>query len=193
MSTETPPVNPEEGSPLPAILAGVAILGVAAFLIFGTGSDGDEATDESGRAKSSQSANQASGADSGAKGGRVRGGVGARDIDDARGRPQTRRNPKLGAPMEGMKLDPKPRAKEPTSFASAEEEIEYFEGKLRRAQQILEQRARFVERLEKVKKDAVSAEERNVAENRGKIVVENFDKQQKVVDELAAKVAKLKG
>ena len=193
MSTETPPVNPEEGSPLPAILAGVAILGVAAFLIFGTGGGGGETATENGRAGagSNQSADQGEAAV--ANGGRVRGGVQPRSIDDARGRPETRRNPKLGTPIEGMKLDPQPRPSEPPNFTSPEEEIDYFEKKLVREQQILEQRGRFVERVERAKGSAASAQEREIAESRGKIVVDNFAEQQKVVDELEAKLAKLKG
>jgi len=191
MSTETPPASPEEGSPLPAIVAGVAILGVAAFLIFGGGSS-EEATEKASSAKSSQSADKASEAVAGG-GGRVRGGVGARSIDDAQGRSTARRNPKLGTPMEGMKLDPSPRSKEPPDFQSAAEEIAYYEKKLEREREILAQRERFVERLEKVKKDAVSAEEREVAESRGKIVTDNYAKQQKVIEELEKKLEGLKG
>jgi hypothetical protein len=191
MSTETPPASPEEGSPLPAIVAGVAILGVAAFLIFGGGSS-EEATEKTSSAKSSQSADRAEEVVAGG-GGRVRGGVGARSIDDAKGRSTARRNPKLGAPMEGMKLDPTPRPKEPPDFQSAAEEIEYYEKKLEREREILVQRERFVERLEKVKKEAVSAEEREVAEGRGKIVTDNYAKQQQVVEELEKKLEGLRG
>ncbi|MCA9635767.1 MAG: hypothetical protein KC420_07015, partial [Myxococcales bacterium] len=56
MSTETPSAPQEEvGSPLPAIVAGVAILGVAAFLIFGSGDSSTTAT-EQGSAPASQAA-----------------------------------------------------------------------------------------------------------------------------------------
>ncbi len=191
MSTETPAANPEEGSPLPAIIAGVAILGVAAFLIFGGGS-GEEATEKEASANSSQATDQSADAAAG-RGGRVRGGVGARSIDDAKGRSKPRRNPKLGPPMEGMKLDPTPRPKEPPDFESAAEEIAWYEKKLEREREILVQRERFVERLDKVKKDAISAEDREVAEGRGKIVTDNYAKQQKVVEDLEKKLEGLKG
>ena len=118
MSTETPSAQPEEeGSPLPAIIAGVGILGVAAFLIFGTGSGGEEAT-RSEADKASQSAQE--GDKSAGAGGRVRGGIGARSVDDAQGRPDGRRNPAIGVPQEGMRLSPgtpKPK-KKPESFDS---------------------------------------------------------------------------
>ena len=191
MSTETPAANPDEGSPLPAIIAGVAILGVAAFLIFG-GGGGEEATEKEASANASQSASQSADAAAGG-GGRVRGGVGARSMDDAKGRSKPRRNPKLGPPMEGMKLDPTPRPKEPPDFESAAEEIAWYEKKLEREREILVQRERFVERLDKVKKDAISAEDREVAEGRGKIVIDNHAKQQKVVEDLEKKLEGLKG
>ena len=58
---------------------------------------------------------------------------------------------------------------------------------------MLERRYEFVKRLEKVKQDAASADEREVAESRGKIVEENYAKQQKVVEELEAKLEELGG
>lgn len=189
MSTETPPVDPVEGSPLPAILAGVAILAVAAFLIFGSGSD-EQTAQEAPGAKAGQSA-MSSDAKAGA-GGRVRGGVGARSADRAEQGSSTRRNPKLGAPIEGLKLNPS-GPPEPPSFDTKEEELAFFEKKLERERQLLDQRARFVERVEKAKREASSAEARGVAEGRHKIVTDNYAHQQKLVKELEAKVAGLKG
>ncbi|MCA9663859.1 MAG: hypothetical protein KC486_36375 [Myxococcales bacterium] len=193
MSTETPSAQPEEeGSPLPAIIAGVGILGVAAFLIFGTGSGGEEAT-RSEADKASQSAQE--GDKSAGAGGRVRGGIGARSVDDAQGRPDGRRNPAIGVPQEGMRLSPgtpKPK-KKPESFDSIEEERAYYRAELVREKAMLERRYEFVKRLEKVKQDAASADEREVAESRGKIVEENYAKQQKVVEELEAKLEELGG
>ncbi|HGG56507.1 MAG TPA: hypothetical protein ENK31_01790 [Nannocystis exedens] len=190
MSTESPPVDPPvEGSPLPAILAGVAILAVAAFLIFGSGSS-EQATEDARGAKGGQ-AGMSGDAKAGA-GGRVRGGVGARAADAAQGRSGARRNPKLGSPIEGMKLNPS-APPEPPNFESKEEEIAYFEKKLERERELLEQRARFVERVKKAVREAPSAEERSVAEGRSKIVSDNYAQQQEAVKELEAKVARLKG
>ncbi len=189
MSTETPPVDPVEGSPLPAILAGVAILAVAAFLIFGSGSS-EQATEEAPGAKSAQSA-MSSDAKASA-GGPVRGGVGARATDRAQGRSGTRVNPKLGSPVEGLKLNPS-GPPEPPSFDTKEEELAFFEKKLERERQLLDQRARFVKRVEKAKREASSAEERGVAEGRHKIVSDNYAHQEMVVKDLEAKVAGLKG
>ncbi len=190
MSTESPPVDPPvEGSPLPAILAGVAILAVAAFLIFGSGSS-EQATEDVPGAKGGQ-AGMSSDAKAGA-GGRVRGGVGARAADRAEGRSGARHNSKFSSSIEGMKLTPS-QPPEPPSFTSKDEEIAYFEKKLERERQILDQRARFVERVKKAVREASSADERGVAEGRSKIVTDNYEHQQEVVQELEAKVAGLKG
>jgi hypothetical protein len=194
MSTETPSAQPEEeGSPLPAIIAGVGILGVAAFLIFGTGSGGEEAT-RSEADKASQSAQD--GGKSAGAGGRVRGGIGARAVDDAQGRPDSRRNPAIGVPQEGLRLSPgmgKPKKKKPESFESIEAERAYYQAELTREKAMLDKRFEFVKRLEKVKRDAASADERQAAERRGKVVEENYAKQQKVVEDLEAKLEELGG
>jgi hypothetical protein len=198
MSTSPPPPAPEEqGSPKLALLVGLAILGVAAFVIFGTGG----AT--SGRADAAKSGGAADQAAAGAKSSvvegnaRVRGGVDARDVDEAQGRAEPeakkyRRNPALGEPLEGLDLLPS-EPKKPETFATKAEEIAFYEQKLARERVILEKRSQFLDRVKTIRAGAKTAEEKQVAESRGKIVEDNFEEQQKVVGDLEKKLAGLKG
>ena len=195
MSTKPPPSPPtEEGSPLPAIIAGVAILAVAAFMIFGSGPSTPTRATVSGRgdAAGSQSAAEAAkrAVDASAK---VRGGVEARQVDEAQGPPgPPRRNPSIGPPLEGMTMLPN-APKRPETFASKEEEIAYYEQLLVREQAILDKRSEFVDRVHRIRDEAKTAEEREVAAGRTKIVEDNFDEQQKTVADLKKKLAGLKG
>lgn len=192
MSTNTPPSAPEEqGSPLPAIIAGVAILAVAAFLIFGSSSS-TTATAGKGKGEiASQGADQAGKTATDASG-KVRGGVEARAVDEAKGRVQYQRNPALGTPVEGMQVLPE-APKKPDSFPSKEAEISYYEKVLVAEQALLDKRTEFVKRAHQIRADARTPEEKQVAESRTKIVEDNLEEQKKVVDDLEKKLGTLKG
>jgi len=197
MSTSPPPPAPEEhGSPKLALLVGLAILGVAAFIIFGSGggaTSGGAAATKGGGAAADQAATAArsSVVDGNT---RVRGGIDPRDVDEAQGRPepkQYRRNPALGTP-EGLDMLPN-EPKRPEAFATKAEEIAFYEQKLARERVILSRRGEFLDRAKKIRADAATSEEKEVAESRGKIVENNFEEQQKVVGDLEKKLAGLKG
>ena len=81
---------------------------------------------------------------------------------------------------------------EPTSFPSASAEIEYFEKKLAEARADFDQRAIFLERMKKTREDANTPKLMDTAEQRMKIVQQNYDNAKARVEELDAKVTRLK-
>ncbi len=178
--------NPEEeGSSLPALLAGIAIVGVAAYLIFG--SDG---TDVGGnQADNPEVAAQKAGALGGP--GRKR-GVEDREVDDAEAAERKpRRNPALGAIPSEMAP---PRQPEPIpEFKSTAEEIAFWEKRLNGAKMQLENRETFVARSQRRIDKAESADERNRAETTHKQVVSNRDEVKAKVEALEKKLAELRG
>lgn len=193
MTSPSPSASPEEqGSPLPAIVAGVAILGVAAYLIFGSDATSSEtATPGSGKSAALQAASDHSVA--GDPSGKVRGGVGARSIDDAQGPRQARINPAIGVHHEalGMKVPPE-APKKPESFASTDEEIAYYEEQLGVEKEMLEKRALFLERVNKNILNAKTPEQKQIAESRGKTVQRNYDTQKEKVESIERRLAELR-
>jgi len=169
------------------VLIGGAILVVAALLIFWP--DGDSASQTSGAGARGNSA-QASKA-SGAAGSGQGGGVAPRDHDPAEGRINTRINPALQTSSRTM-APSRPPPPEPTSFASAAEEIAHYEKKLVQARADLESRATFLDRMKKVKDDARTPADQTRAEARGEIVKQNHDNAMKAVADLEKKLAELR-
>jgi hypothetical protein len=186
--------QPEQGGALWALIVGGAILVVAALLIFWPG--GDAASGGPGGAgKGKGSAGQqASLAQSGGGPDGQAFGVGAREYDPNRGNGKARINPAILPVGNGSSsLAPPRKVKpEPTSFASASAEIAYWEKKLGLAQKELAQRTIFLERMKKVKENARTSEQIELAERRGVIVEKNYTDQKKVVEDLEQKVAGLK-
>ncbi|MEZ4448196.1 MAG: hypothetical protein R3B09_01870 [Nannocystaceae bacterium] len=193
MTSPSPSASPEEqGSPLPAILVGVAILGVAAFFIFGSGG-AEEATASrvDGPSANQTASDRSVGSD---PSGRVRGGIGARGVDDAQGPRSARLNPVVGGVIEGNGLKlPAEAPKTPESFASKSEEIAYYEEKLTNEKEMLEKRALFLDRVNQNILNARSPEQKQVAESRGKIVQKNYDDQKEKVEALERRLAELRG
>ncbi|MCY1010945.1 hypothetical protein OV079_36345 [Nannocystis pusilla] len=191
-TTATQP-EPAQGGALWALIVGGAILVVAALLIFWPG--GDAASGAAGAGKSKGSAGQqASLAQSGGGPESQALGVGARDYDPNRGNGKARINPSIlpVGPKSDSLAPPKKPKPEPTSFASAGAEIAYWEKKLDIARKDLAQRTIFLERMKKVKENARTSEQIELAERRGVVVEKNYTDQKQLVEELEQKVARLK-
>lgn len=183
----------ESGGLLPAIIVGAGILVVAALLIFDFGDD-----DKKSENKAAAAAQDGKGGskDGSAKGGK--GGVQSRPYDAAKGRAESRMNPAIKLPPVGMA--PSGAAPPPETvpdFANTAEEIAWFEKKLAGAKKIRDDRKKFVERLPRVKERIEAGpnpdEGLKSFEGRKKIVEDNFDKAQKKVDEIEAKLTELRG
>jgi len=176
----------EEGSSLPALLAGIAIVGVAAYLIFGP----------DGSAPGADSGNQAVagqvGKDgkSGAPGRKV--GVEDREIDSPDGPERKyRRNPAIGIPVNNVAPAPPPTPI--PDFKTPEEEIAFWERRLKGLQAQLHSRETFVARSLRRIESAESADKRSQAEATHKTVVANRDEVKAKVDELEQKLVDLRG
>ena len=178
---------------LPVVIGGAAILAVFALIAFWPGKSPTSGT-EGGKKTA------AAGVDGELEGrGGGKGGVQAREYDEpsAPERPG-RRNPAVRLPNVGMAPEA-PAAKDdtPPVFASKAEEIAWYERKLAQAQDVLEARQKFAERLPKVKEkieQAPNAEKQLEAfEQRKKIVEDNYAKAQADVAELEKKLTDLRG
>jgi hypothetical protein len=184
--------EPAEGGALWALLVGGAILVVAALLIFWPAGDAGTAG-AGGKGKQGAAGQQslAQGQQVGPDGQAL--GVAAREYDPNRpGKGHI--NPILVPKgTGGTHLAPPKKPKpEPTSFASASAEIEYWEKKLVIAREEFKQRTLFWERMQKVKEDARTSEQIETAERRSKIVEKNYLDQKQLVEDLEKKVADLK-
>lgn len=168
------------------MLIGGAILVVAALLIFWP--DGDSASRTSGAGARGNAAQANAG---GGPPGSGPGGVGAREHDPAEGRVAGHINPSLQTTSRTV-APARPPKPEPSSFASAAEEIAYYEKRLVLAREDLETRAKFLERMKKVKEDARTHGDLAKAEARGVIVQQNYDKAASDVAELEKKLAELR-
>lgn len=197
MSEPTPGTKPAEqaepsdGSALWALLVGGAILVVAGLLIFWPGGDAGTGGAAGRQAGAGGSQSSLVGADGAGAGGM---GVRAREIDPAVGRTNSRVTPGLLPEGQGgiSMAPPRPPKPEPTSFPSASAEIEYFEKKLSVARDDLAKRTLFLERMKKVRDDANTPQAQDAAEQRGKVVEQNYNNAKKKVEELEQKVAMLK-
>lgn len=177
---------------LPALLAGAGILIVAGLLIFG-GDDEDAA--KRGATDKTKSANiQSKSADGG------KSGVAAREVDDATVRSdgsKVKLNPRIANSLvQGGGMAPA-KKEEPTSFASVDDEITYWEDELRDANRMLEIRERAVEHIPQIEEairegnDPVNGLKE--FEARKKVVADNLDRAKKRVEEVEGKLTKLRG
>ena len=179
---------------MPAMLIGGAILAVVAALIFWP--SGDEApTSSAERAKDRSAAAAKPGSAPSAS--VAAGGVQARAVDDPITRPRPPKvNPALPIP-EG--IGPAPGVPEPEvipDFDNVAEEIAYYEKKLDQAIEMRDQRALFVERLDRARERAEQSDnpqrDLEVFEGRKKIVEDNLTSAQKKVEDLETKLAELR-
>ncbi|WAS94153.1 hypothetical protein [Nannocystis punicea] len=185
--------EPAQGGALWALIVGGAILVVAALLIFWPGGDAASGTAGAGKGKVS-GGQQASLAQGGGEPTAQALGVGAREYDPNRAGGKARVNPALlpVGPKSDSLAPPKKPKPEPTSFPSASAEIAYWEKKLDIARKELAQRTVFLERMKKVKENARTSDQIELAERRGVIVEKNYTDQKKLVEDLEQKVAGLK-
>ncbi|MDC0722542.1 hypothetical protein [Nannocystis bainbridge] len=184
-----------QGGALWALIVGGAILVVAALLIFWPGGDTTGgAAGSGGKGRGGGAGQQASLAQSGGGPEAHALGVGAREFDPHRGNGKARVNPALlpVGPKSDSLAPPKKPKPEPTSFPSAAAEIGYWEKKLDIARKDLTQRGVFLERLKKVKENARTSDQIELAEKRGVVVEKNYADQQKLVEDLEKKVTGLK-
>ncbi len=177
---------------LPALLAGAGILIVAGLLIFG-GDDEDKTAKREGTGEKSQSANVQTNS------GGAQTGVAARQTDEATpAAGKAKLNPRIANSIVTGGMSPTSEKKEdPTSFASKNDEITYWEDQLREAERLLEIRERAVDHIPKTEQ---AIREGNDPENglkefekRKKVVQENLDKAQKRVEDIEAKLEELRG
>jgi hypothetical protein len=196
-SKSDPKSNPnaqnDGGGMLPALLAGAGILAVAALFIFG-GDDEKEAK----QAKQAKDA-AAQQANAQTAGGSSIGGVASREADDAtpNPRPKPRLNPRIADAIVTEGMAPVPNKKpEPTSWASTDEEIAYWEAELVDANRMLALRQQASERVpageERIRQNG-TPEELAQYQARKQVVAENLAKAQARVDEIEGKLSKLRG
>jgi chromosome segregation ATPase len=173
---------------LPALLAGAGILLVAGLFIFGGNDEkeADKAKDQQTATADAQKANR-------------NGGVGSRPTDDASesARPQPKLNPRIANAIVTEGMAPSPNKKqEPTSFASTDEEIAYWEEELRSAEQMLDMRERAAEMApataEKIRENGTPEEIAQI-ERRLEVVNDNLEKAKARVAEVEGKLEKLRG
>ena len=181
-------------SMMPVVIGGAAILAVFALIAFWPGKSTTRGTDDARKAAGAGVDGDREGRGAGGKG-----GVQARDYDEpsAPDRPG-KRNPAVRLPNVGMAPEaPAPKDDTPPVFASKAEEIAWYERKLAQAQEVLEARQKFAERLPKVKEkieQSPNAEQQLQAfEQRKKIVEDNYAKAQADVAELEKKLSGLRG
>ncbi len=187
VSSHQPPE--EEGSPLPALLAGGAIIVIFALIIFWP--SGEEAVYQGpsgGVNGQQQSANQGSKP----KASRRTAQVEAREMD----RPGVRSagskiNPKIGPMVSGMA--PPPPKEEIPEFKSKTEEITYWERKLEVANRMLAGRKVFVDRLNRISSEAEDPSQRENVESRRATVEQNYEAARAKVKEIEDRIAELRG
>jgi hypothetical protein len=178
---------------LPALLAGAGILLVAGLFIFG----GDDEKEAANKTKDQQTAN--ANAHTANRDGK--GGVASRPTDDATqsasGRPKPRLNPRIANAVVTEGMSPSPNKKEePTSFASTDEEIAYWEEELRTAEHMLDMRERAAElapaTAEKIRQNGTPEEIAQI-ERRLEVVNDNLEKAKARLEEVQGKLKELKG
>jgi hypothetical protein len=204
MTTETPKAadktpesaKDEDSSLLPTVLAGAAILVVAALLIFWPSGEGE---DKGKTADKAAAAAGGKGEAEGGQGGRAA-GVGAREID-APTTPEARgtRNPAIKMPAGGNGMAPVPEAvpKDPPAEASTTDKIAFYEKRLEQAVRIRDTRKKFVDRLPEVQARVESSpnpdEGMKAFAKRKTIVDDNYAKAQADVADIEKKLAELRG
>lgn len=188
-----------EGGLVPAILAGAGILAVVGLLVFWPSGDDDAKNakqDDKAAAKAGKRGG-AAGRDSGANA-RGGGGVAARAVDDATpgssavGKVNANLLPKKVGMAPGL-----PQEEPPPKFDNVEEEIAWYEKRLEKANEQLENRKKNMERLAKTKQTAEESPDPGPAlaryEKSKKIVEGNLKKAEAKVAEIETKLSELRG
>jgi hypothetical protein len=187
----SPDAKPQEGGGMvPALLAGAGILIVAGLLIFGGDDDAAKQSEAEGKTKSASA--QSKSGDEG------RTGVASRNVDDptAPAKDKPKLNPRIANSIVTGGMAPG-KKEEPTSFASVDDEIAYWEDELRDANRMLEIRERAVDHIPQIEEairngnDPVNGLKE--FEARKKVVADNLERAKKRVEEVEDKLAKLKG
>lgn len=184
----------KKGSIWPAAIAGAGLLLAGGLMVFWNG--GDE-----GKRKQDKKAQAANASAKGGSGGKAakRGGVGERPADDAKAGPRKGHavvNPRVGGATEFGGMAPQNKKKEPPTFDTPEEELEYYEKELESARSVLEMRERAVKRLPKIKEQVMNGSDPDtgleIYEKRAKRVEENLEESKDKVDDLEDKVEGLR-
>lgn len=178
----------EGGSMLPTLLAGAGILIVAGLMIFWP----DSSTQATKKAGSENAASRGGANDAVSN----RGGVPAREADEAKGAPrkETRINPRLRPATEfGMSATPPPSG--PPEFNDSDEELEYWRTQLSEAKRVLGMREKAIERLPQIKEQIMAGNDPEggleAFKRREEVIYENLGKQKDKVKELEEKVGAL--
>ena len=177
---------------LPTLLAGAGILVVAGLMIFWP--------DDSSQTAKKRNTDKA--AETGGKDGpNPRGGVAAREADEAKGasrvnpRIKPRINPRL-RPATEFGMSPNPPSNEPPEFNDPDEEIAYWETQLSEAERVLEMREKAIDRLPKIKEQIMAGNDPEgglaAFEKREQVIHENLAKQRDKVAEVSEKLEALK-
>lgn len=202
MTTETDPRSDgdEEQSFLPTILAGAAILAIAALLIFWPSDEDDaKAAQADAKGQAARAGSSAQGRQSGAGGGGSAKGVARRDFDAAtQPAGRGRLNPAVKTVTgKGMAPPPEAMPEHPPANASTEDKIAFYEKRLEAAIRNRDHRKLNTERLARAKERAESQDNPQAAlaafERRKEIVQSNYEKAKKDVEDLEATLAELRG
>jgi hypothetical protein len=188
----TPAGAAEERKLGPMIAVGGGILALAALIAFWP-SDGDKP------GKKGKKGNLVEAGVAEAGGAAGRGGVQAREFDEAKAARTSRRNPAVRLP-DGMGVSPQgaPQPEAPPSFASKEEEIAWYEKRLEKAMKARDDRKKFAERLPGVKERIeqspnFSPEQLEAFKKRETVVKDNLTKAEAEVEKIEKKLAELRG
>lgn len=183
------------------VVAGIGVLAaiIAAIALWPR----SDATDASGKGKDkgAASASNKGGKDGDGAGGAGKGGgVAARAYDSPSASGNSGKiNPAVRLPNLGMAPEGAipPEPEKPPVFANVAEEIKWYEARLDRANQTLESRKKFLDRLPATKERVAAGpdpqRQLEVFEGRKKIVEENHAKAQADVVEIERKLKELRG
>ncbi len=189
----SPEPKSEGGGVLPALLAGAGILLVGALFFFG----GDDTDKEAERADT-KTATNASAHTAKGRAGTAGKGVAGRESDAANTsqRPKPRLNPRIADSVVSGMGPRAPAPVEPTSFESREDEVVYWEGELTEANRMLDIRERAVERIPKIEERIRNGNDpvNGLAdfEKRKEVVNKNLEKAEARIEDIQAKLDKLK-
>lgn len=184
----------KKGSIWPAAIAGAGLLLAGGLMVFWDGG-------EEGKRRADKKAQAANASANGGAGGRaaVSGGVDPRRVDEAKRGPRRGTavvNPRVGGTREFGGMAPQNKKKEPPTFDSPEEELEYYEKELESARSVLEMRERAVKRLPKIKEQVMNGSDPDtgleIYEKRAKRVEENLEESKGKVSDLEKQVEGLR-
>lgn len=185
----------KKGSIWPAAIAGAGLLLAGGLMVFWDGGD------EGKRKNRDKQAQAGSASARGGAGGKpaISGGVDPRSVDEAKQGPRRGTavvNPRVGGTREFGGMAPQKKKKEPPTFDSPEEELEYYEKELESARSVLEMRERAVKRLPKIKEQVMNGSDPDtgleIYEKRAKRVEENLEESKGKVSDLEKQVEGLR-